>query len=614
MSAFRTLLFGAPLPTDQAHSERLDKLHALAALSPDALASIAYANQEIYLGLVVAGSAGLSFSLPIALSIAGLLAILTLSYTQTITAYPLGGGSYTVARENLGDNFGLVAAAALLTDYILNVAVSVTAGVAALASAVPGLWPYRVTLALILLVVITIANLRGLRDSGMLMSVPVYLFIAAFLLMIGAGLVQAVTGGADPYNPFVAVAEARSQVTLLLVLNTFAAGCTALTGVEAISNGVTVFKQPQIRNANQTMVVMAVLMAVLLLGTIGLTQFLEISPAGSETVLSGLARRIIGNGAGYYLIQVVTLMMLVVAANTSFVGFPRLAAVVAKDGFMPRQLTLLGDRLVFSNGIMLLSGAAGGLVVIFKGDTHLLIPLFAVGAFLAFTLSQMGMVMHWVRQRGRWWWLKAFVNGLGVIATLTALAIITVSKFIHGAWIIVIIIPILVAVFHATRRHYNSVATQLTLTGLPPSLHSLPEPRIVLPISDIHRGVIEALRYARSITDDVTVVYCDIEPGGAERVQKRWEDWGLAHDARLVIVPSPYRSVLAPLLTFLDEEDHRRNDGQRATVLLPEFVPRKLWHMLLHNQTAWLLRLALQYRRRTLRRVRAIIDYPIHLQ
>lgn len=608
----RELLIGPPLPTQRQAEERLDNFRALAALSPDALASVAYANQEIFLGLVVAGAAGLSYSWVIALAIAGLLAILSLSYSQTITAYPTGGGSYTVARENLGLIAGLVAAAALMTDYVLNAAVSVTAGVAAVASALPMLWPYRTVLALGLLLIITLANLRGLREAGTVMTVPVYLFLATYLGMIGAGIFVALRDGPLPYQ---ASAPAPVEpLTLFLILHTFASGCTALTGIEAISNGVTVFKPPEPKHANQTMRAMTILMGVLFLGTIGLTQYLGVVAGADETILSALARRIFGPGVAYYVVQLATLLVLIVAANTSFMDFPRLASLMARDGFLPRQLSFLGDRLVFSNGIMALAGLAGLLVLVFGGDTHALIPLFAVGAFLAFTLSQAGMVIHWVRERGSGWHLKAFINGVGVTATLIALGIIAVSKFVGGAWIVVLLVPLMVLGFNVVHRHYQDTAQQLTLRGLPPSLTPLPPPRIVLPVSGVHRGVIEAVRYALSLSNRVTAVFIEIEPGSGERMRQRWEEWGLDHDVPLEIVPSPYRSVIGPLLDYLDRTDKEHNDGQLATVLLPQFIPARWWQIPLHNQTALLLNMALLYGRRKLGHTRAVIDLPMYLR
>ncbi|MBI2977032.1 MAG: APC family permease [Chloroflexi bacterium] len=612
MRSLRELLIGPPISSKRMGDERLSNFRALAALSPDALSSIAYANQEIFLGLVVAGAAGLAYSWYIALAIAVLLAVLALSYTQTIQAYPSGGGSYTVARENLGVNVGLVAAGALMTDYVLNVAVSVTAGVAAAASAFPGLWPHRTLLSLILLAIVTLANLRGLRESGTIMTVPVYFFLAMYLVLIAVGVVRAVVEGPGSFT--VTAPLPTGAVTLFLILHTFSAGCTALTGVESISNGVPIFKSPESKHANQTMFAMAILMGVLFIGTTGLTQYFAVVAGPGETILSALTRRIWGSGVPYLLVQASTLLVLMVAANTSFVGFPRVASIVARDGYLPRQLTFLGDRLVYSNGILLLAGLAGMLVLVFEGDTHGLIPLFAIGAFLAFTLSQAGMVVHWLRQRGRNWQVKAALNGLGTLTTTTTVVIIGLSKFLDGAWIVILLIPLLVLGFHRIYRHYQQVAAELTLRGLPPSLRPLSQPRIVVPLASLHRGVIEALRYARAISNNVTAVYIEIEPGGGEKLRQQWQSWGLYQDARLEIVPSPYRSVVGPFMEFLDRTDAEHNDGQAATVLLPEFVLAKWWEALLHNQTAWIIKLALLYQRRAFDRTRVIIDVPFYLR
>jgi amino acid transporter len=610
MHTLRDLLMGPPLPTRDIETERLNKIRALAAFSPDALSSIAYANQEIYLGLVVAGAAGLAYSWPIALVIVGLLAIVTLSYNQTIPTYPSGGGSYTVAHENLGSTLGLIAAAALLIDYVLTAAVSLTAGVAALASAFPQIWDHRVAVSLVILLIITLANLRGMREAGTLMAVPVYLFLGCYLVMITYGLYVAAVEG--PGNLTMAAPSPLVPVTAVLLLHTFASGCTALTGVEAISNGIPAFKPPSTRNAQKTLIVMGVLMGILFAGTIGLTVYLGVVAAANETILSALAHRILGTSALYYLVQIATLLILSVAANTSFNGFPRLASVLARDRYMPNQFIHLGDRLVFSNGIMILSLLTGFLIVIFKGDSHALVPLFAVGAFLAFTLSQAGMVAHWIRERGPRWRLKAFINGLGATTTLVALLIIAVNKFRDGAWIVIFLIPMLVFVFQQIKRHYNEVSNELTMKGLPPSLKPPPDPRIVIPISGVHRGVINAVLYARSISSRVTAVYVETDPNQTAKVRKSWEVWG--QDVALVVVPSPYRSLIGPFLDFLDETDMEHNDGERATVLLPEFVPVKWWHYLLHNQTATLMRLALLYNRRKFGYARAIIEVPFHLR
>jgi amino acid transporter len=522
----------------------------------------------------------------------------------------LGGGSYTVARENLGATLGLIAAAALLIDYTLTAAVSLTAGVAAIASAFPALWPHRVTLSLVVLVIITLANLRGVRESGTLMAIPVYFFLISYLGMLAVGAVRALVEG--PGSLATTAPPPSAVLSTFLILHTFSAGCTALTGVEAISNGVPAFRAPQIKNAVRTLAVMAVLMGLLFAGSIGLTQYFAVIAGGEETILSALARRILGGGPAYIAVQAGTLAVLAVAANTSFAGFPRLASVLARDRYLPNQFAHLGDRLVYSNGMVVLATLTGALIVIFRGDSHALIPLFAVGVFLAFTLSQAGMVVHWIKARGPGWKSKAAVNGLGALTTLATLLIVGVSKFREGAWIVIFLIPILVFAFRSVNNHYREIGRELTLKGLPPSLKPMPRPRVVLPVSGVHRGVIEALRYARSISDRVTAVYVDTQPDGEDRIRKDWEAWG--QGVPLVIVPSPYRSIIGPFLDYLDEADREHNDGTLATVIMPEFVPAKWWQNLLHNQTAWLLRLALTFRRHRHGQVRAIVDVPYHLR
>jgi amino acid transporter len=609
LDSLKHLLIGSPLPNFQLTDQRLNKVRALAVFSPDAFSSIAYANQEIYLALVVAGSIGLAQALPISLMIAALLAIVALSYYQTIYGYPSGGGSYVVARENLGTLPGLAAGSALMVDYVLTAAVSLTAGVEAAASAFPLLWQHRVVASLALLVVLTLLNLRGTRETGAVMTVPVYLFLLTYLAMLAYGGYRVLTGGTVPPAP---APVAVQPLTMFVLLRAFATGCTAMTGIEAISNGVPVFKAPEVKSAGRTLLVMALPMSVLFVGSIGLTQGLGVVSGPQETILSALARRLVGSGPAYLLIQASTLLILAVAANTSFAGFPRLAAILAGDGFLPRQLTTLGDRLVFTGGILLLALITAGLIVVFGGDSHALIPLFAVGVFLAYTLSQIGMVKHWARNRGRGWQLKAVINGLGAAATGVTLLVVVLEKFLVGAWLTVIVIPALVLGFLQVRRHYREVAKQLSLRGLPPSLRPASTPRVVLPISGIHRGIVDAVAFAQSIASDVTVVYVELEPGSGARLQQEWQQWwpGLP----LVVLPSPYRSIIGPLLDFLDETDRQHNDGRLATVVLPEFVPARRWQLLLHNRTAQLLKAALLYRRRQLGFQRVIIDVPYHLK
>ncbi|MBZ0316363.1 MAG: APC family permease [Anaerolineae bacterium] len=605
-------LIGNPLPTKMLHGERLDRVRALAALSPDALSSIAYANQEIYLGLVVAGSAGLALSLPIAGAIGVLLLILTLSYSQTIQAYPRGGGSYTVASENLGKWPGLIAAAALLIDYVLTAAVSLTAGVAALASAFPDLWPYRVEVALVLLFVITVTNLRGLREAGTLISIPVYSFVGAYLVMIGVGIIKALVDGLGSVDEANIASHATESITLFLVLHTFSSGCTALTGVEAISNGVGIFKPPETRHARQVMVVMAAVMGLLLFGTIALTQFFGVTAHENETILSALTREIFGRTVPYYVVSLSTLAILVVAANTSFVGFPGVSSLIAQDGYMPRQLTSLGDRLVFSNGIFSLTACVAALIIIFGGDSHALIPLFAVGVFLAFTLSQTGMVVHWMRVRGPHWHLKAAINGLGAITTAVTLVVVAASKFLDGAWIIMLLIPMVVYFFHKVHEHYQEIRPQLSLEGVPyPPPPVLPL-RVVVPVSGMHRGTLRAIQFAQSISSEVTAVYIELDETRTEKFKADFEKW--SGHINLVIIPSPYRSILGPLLHFLEAFDREQGDRQPAVLVLPEFIPGSWWQHLLHNQTAWLIKLAVIYQRRRHGGGRIVVDVPFHLR
>ena len=603
---------GAPLPSQMMDEKRLNKVRALAAFSPDALSSVAYANQEIYLGLVIAGSAGLSLQFPIALAITILLCIVALSYAQTIRGYPSGGGSYIVARENLGIYPGLVAGGALLLDYILTAAVSLTAGVAAIASAFPGLLPYRVWLSLGLLIVIALLNMRGLRESGTAMAVPVYLFLFSFMGMLLFGLIRT-SGLSASTTLVVAPPPATIPLSLVLIMHAFSAGCTALTGIEAISNGVPAFKSPEWLNARKTLIIMAFLMAFLFLGSMGLTQFLGVVAGPNETILSALARRILGTGLAYYLVQFSTLGILAVAANTSFADFPRVASILAKDKFMPRQLFNIGDRLVFNNGILLLSALTAVLIIVFSGDSHALIPLFAVGAFTAFTLSQAGMVIHWVRLKEKGWQIKAVINGLGALVTSATLLIIGVSKFLGGAWISVLVIPGLVFLFLKIREHYQHVSQQLTMHGLPPSLRPLPKPRVVMPVSGVHRGMVEAVNFARSISDQVTAVFIDIDPGpDEEELRRRWNVW--FPDIEFVVIPSPYRSLVMPLLSFLDQTDIDHNDGQQAVLILPELIPASSWNEILHNQSAEEIKKALLYKRRQSGLQRIIIDVPFHLK
>jgi hypothetical protein len=482
--------------------------------------------------------------------------------------------------------------------------------VEAIASAFPVLWNYRVEMGLFLLALITIINLRGAEEAGTVVAVPVYLFVFVYLGMLVYGLGRALVEG--PGSLAATAPTATAPLTVFLVLRAFASGSTALTGIEAMSNGVPAFKAPEAKNAGKTLVVMALLMGSLFIGSIGLTQFFAVIPGPQETILSALAHRIVGSGPAYYLVQISTLLVLMVAANTSFSGFPRLVSILSKDGFLPRQLANLGDRLVYTNGMVLLALVTGGLVYISSGVSHVLVPLFAVGAFLAFTLSQAGMVVHWRRLRSRGWLLKSFLNGLGALGTGITLLVVGFSKFTHGAWFTLLLIPLLVKVFQAIHAHFQEVARNLSLNGLPPSIRPVPKIRLVLPISGVHRATISAMNYALSLSSDVTAVYIEVEPDSSPKVLSRWKAW--FPDIPLVIIPSPYREMIGPLIEFLDRTDRERHDGQLAAVIVPEIIPARSWQAFLHNKSARMLKNALLYRRRNQGYQRLIIDVPYHLK
>lgn len=618
LTAVRRFLFGSSLPTAEEVHQRLTKVKALAVFSSDALSSVAYATEEILLVLVVAGSATLGVSLPIALVIAGLLAIVATSYYQTIHGYPSGGGAYIVAYDNLGVWPGLTAAAALLIDYVLTVAVSITAGIAAITSAFPALFPFRVELCLLAIAFITWANLRGVRESGTLFAIPTYGFVFIFLVLIVAGLVRLITGTLSlvPAQAIPVVGRGAQALTLFLILRAFASGCTALTGIEAISNGIPAFQKPEADNAGKTLIAMAALLATMFLGITFLARSLGVVPVEDQTVVSQIGRQVFGRGLLYLALQAATALILVLAANTSFADFPRLSAILARARYLPRQLTNLGDRLVFANGIIALALLASSLVVIFGGQTHRLIPLYAVGVFLSFTLSQTGMVRHWQKEGGRGWQWKAAVNGLGAVATGVVLLVIVASKFIHGAWIVILLIPTFVWMFCTVKRHYVTLAEQLSLEGLEPEewvgTASHKTYKVVVPVSGMHRGTLAALRFARSLSKDVTAVIVDVVPQFTASVREKWPTW--SHDVPLVVLGSPYRSTIGPLLTYLDEVDKRESERGLTVIVLPEFVPARWWHHLLHNQTALLLKTVLTYRRGQTDKDRVIVDVPYHLQ
>jgi len=604
VSFLKRVLVGPPMPLAQARHERLGKSIALAVFSSDAMSSVAYATEEILLILVLAGAAAAHLANPIAVSIAGLLIIVAISYQQTIHAYPNGGGSYIVAHDNLGTVPGLVAAAALLVDYVLTVAVSVAAGVAAITSALPSLQGYKVVLGVLFVAAIALANIRGVRESGRIFAVPTYFFIVSFGVLLVGGFYRMVTGTLEPVTePPPAAMEA---LTWFLVLRAFSSGCTAMTGTEAISNGIPAFRAPESRNAAITLAWMAGILATLFVGLTVLASALHVLPSDTETVVSQIARRVFGSGLLYYLIQAATALILVLAANTSFADFPRLSSLLARDRFVPRQFATLGERLVFSNGILVLAGFAALLLVAFRGETHALIPLYAVGVFISFTLSQSGMVHYWWTRRGPGWRHRLAINGTGALATGIVTIVIAATKFTHGAWIVVIVIPMLVVTFLAMHRHYEEVAEALTLDGLegPPEFQHT----VLVLVGDVHRGVVRAVQYARTLAPNATVraVYVETDPGRTAKLEEKWGAWGLG--VPLVVLTSPYRSLLRPLLDYIDHIQ-ARGDDQMVTIVVPEFLPRRWWQHVLHNQTALLVKGALLFRKNTV-----VADVPYLLK
>ncbi len=597
-------LVGPPMPLAQARHERLSKRVALAVFSSDAMSSVAYATEEILLVLMLAGAAAVYLAVPIALAITALLIIVVVSYQQTIYAYPSGGGSYIVARANLGTIPGLVAAAALLVDYVLTVAVSVAAGVAAITSALPEAATHKVVLGVVFVAAIALANIRGVREPGRIFAVPTYFFIVSFTFMLLAGAYRMVTGSLPPAGP--PAVPAMESLSWFLVLRAFSSGCTAMTGTEAISNGIPAFKPAESRNAAITLGWMAAILGTLFIGITVLASDLGVLPSETETVVSQIARRLFGGGLFYYAIQAATALILVLAANTSFADFPRLASLLARDRFVPRQFATLGERLVFSNGILVLAGFAALLLVLFRGETHALIPLYAVGVFISFTLSQAGMVRHWWRERAAGWRHRLAINGVGATTTGVVTLVIAATKFSHGAWIVVLVIPILVTAFIMMSRHYEEVAGDLSLQGLEP----LPEFQhtVLVLVGDVHRGVVRAVQYARTLAPTATVrgVYVETDPARTARLEEKWAQWGLG--VPLVVLGSPYRSLLRPLLDYVDKI-HARGEDQMVTVVLPEFLPGHWWQHALHNQTALLVKGALLYRPNTV-----VADVPYLLR
>jgi amino acid transporter len=593
LGRFKRVLFGRPLASDRLEHERLNKRTALAVLSSDAISSVAYATEQTLIVLAVLGAAALNYVVPISAVIVGLLVLVALSYRQTVFAYPGGGGSYTVAKDNLGTMPGLIAAAALLTDYILTVSVSISSGIAAITSAYPRLAPHAVALCVAAVVVLALVNLRGVRESGIAFSVPTYVFIAAMLALIGMGLFRVLTGGvasAPPSTPATPSPLVGFGLTFL-VLRGFAEGCVAMTGTEAISNGVGAFKSPSSRNASMTLGWMAAILAAFFLGTSVLARHYGVMPSASETLLSQLGRDIFGGGMLYYVLQYATFAILVLAANTAFADFPRLASILARDGYMPRQFAARGDRLAFSNGIIALAISAMLLIWTFHGDTSALIPLYAIGVFVCFTLSQAGMVMHWWRIRDPGWKARATLNGIGAAATALVSVVQVVTKFTHGAWIVVLVIPLIIVVLRRIHQHYERFNREVAYNGQAPLmfLHHT----VLVPVNGITKPAAGALVYATTISEDVRAIYVEVDPDTSAELQRRWDEWDIG--VELVVLPSPYRSVLRPLVDYVNGLIER-GEGDLVTLVVPEIVPRSWLGHLLHNKTALFIRTAFLFR------------------
>ena len=609
-AVLKRLIVGKPLSNEQLAHERLPKRTALAVFSSDALSSVAYATEAILIALLYANREALGYVTPIGIGITVLLFTVAFSYRQTIMAYPQGGGTYVVSRENLGKIPSLIAASSLLIDYILTVAVSMSAAVAAITSAFHSIEPYRVELAVILIVLLTLANLRGIKESGNMFAIPTYTFVLSMLALIVVGLYNIFTGNvvvAPP--PAIIHVEHGQTVGLFLLMRAFAAGCTALTGIEAISDGVPAFKKPEPRNASITLIVMIVLLSIMFMGTTILAEAYQILPDGAsepETANSQLARAIFGSGSVfYYILQAATMLILILASNTAYADFPRLSYFLAIDRFLPRQFAQRGDRLVFSNGVIFLGVVAAILVIMFDAREQSLLPLYAVGVFISFTISQIGMVRRWLRLRTPGWQGSALINGFGATVTGVVLVVIAVSKFFDGAWAVLLVLPIMVILLTSINKHYLDVAEQLSLekAPMPRAVH---RHTVLVLVSGVHKGVIPALQYGLSLTpDNIRALYIDMDAASTARMKDKWAQWGSGIE--LEILPSPYRTLTGPIRTYVDDLSRRYKDDV-LTIVLPEFIPNRWWQNFLHNQTALTIKTMLLFTKNVV-----VVSVPYHL-
>ncbi len=587
-------ILGSPIATARESQERLTKLKALAVFSSDALSSVAYATEEIMKVLVLVGVGVLYLTLPISGVIVLLLAIVVLSYRQTIRAYPSGGGSYIVASDNLGMLAGLTAAGALLVDYVLTVSVSIASGVAQITSLVPEWVPYTVPLGVGAVVLIVLGNLRGIRESGSIFAVPTYAFVGLMYVLIGYGLYQLFLGGGMTYEPPPSARQPIGEgLGLFVLLRAFAQGCTAMTGTEAISNGVPAFKPPESFNARATLVWMGVLLGTMFLGLSFLAVQLNVLPADEETVISQIGRTVFGAGPLWVALQIATALILILAANTSFADFPRLSSILARDRFLPRLFQFRGDRLAFTTGILALAVLSIALLLVFNGSLDALIPLYAVGVFTSFTLSQAGMVVHWRRVREPGWERSAVINGLGAVATAIVTVVIAATKFVEGAWLVVLLIPLLIGMFYGIHTHYRRL--ERARRAETPLLPEEVVIRAIVPVADLGTPARQALAFARAVASDdahVVAVHVTDDVAEAEQLRRQWEEW--EPGVEMVLIESPFRSLTGPLLAYIDALKES-NPGDTITVILPEYVPSSWWEHLLHNQTALRLKAALLF-------------------
>ncbi|MGG1598157.1 APC family permease [Paenibacillus naphthalenovorans] len=584
LNKIKRLLIGRPMKSTEIEEEKLSKFKALAVLSSDALSSVAYGTEQILIILMAAGFAAIWYSIPISIAVLGLLTVLIFSYRQTIFAYPKGGGAYIVAKDNLGVSIGLMAGGSLLVDYILTVAVSSSAGTDAITSAFPSLHEHRVLIALTMILFLTIMNLRGITESASVLALPVYLFVVAIFVLIISGVIKYISGGGHAEVP--ELGTAVSNISWFLLLKAFSSGCSALTGVEAVSNAIPNFKQPAERNAAATLMMMGTILGAMFIGISLLAYWYGITPAPKETVVSQIAANTFGRGILYYFIQGTTALILFLAANTAYSAFPLLAFMLAKDKYMPHMFMVRGDRLGFSNGIIFLGVLSALLVILFQGHTENLIPLYAVGVFIPFTLSQLGMMVRWVKLRPAGWLIRFIVNTIGMLTTLAITLIFILTKF-NQVWMIFIFLPIVIFLFFQIHRHYLNIADELRI-DMDEEKPVIKGSTIVVPVAGITRVVMNSLSYAKSLTNHVVAVYVGFDDEDIARMEKKWEEWNPG--VRLITLRSSYRSIIRPLMRFIETVEWKTSETDHITILIPQFITRHWWHYFLHNQTGLLLR------------------------